>query len=137
MQREYVAKYVTNNHPQQDPVRPVKAPLDFTALSEDELRRYRLRYLNPSNQLSPDVRSFQGFLLENNVLGERTESQQLNGQRRDQGNYYDFRTKDDLRFNVQSHFQEALSAKEQDVVVQLAYKARNGTDKFRVKFDQK
>lgn len=134
LQREYVTKYVHNNHP--DNVAPL-SPLDFGDLSMDQLRQYRLRYLNPGNQLSPDVRSFQGFLLENSVLGERTESQMVNSLRREEANYYDYRTKDDLRYNVEGHFREQLTGKESDIIMNLAYKVRNGGDKFRAHFDHK
>lgn len=134
LQREYVNKYVNNNHPENT---PVASPMDFSDLSMEQLRQYRLRYLNPSNQLSPDCRSFKGFLLENSVLGERTESQMVNSQRREEANYYEYRTKDDLRFNVEQHFREQLTGKESDIIMNLAYKVRNGEDKFRVHFDQK
>lgn len=133
MQKEYVAKYVHNNHPDNQ---PPKDTLDFSTLLAEELREYRMRYLNPAHQLSPDVLTFQGFLLENSDLGRRTESNRMNEQRKLENNLYDYRTADDLRINVENHFKEQLSVKESEVIMDFVYKVRKSDDKFRIHFDR-
>lgn len=133
IQKEYVSKYVHNNHPDNF---PQKDPLDLSTLSVDELREYRVRYLNPSHQLSPDILTFQGSMLQNSLLGQRTESVESNEQRKCDNNLYDYRTKDDLAVNVQSHFDNQLQVKESEVIMDFVYKVRKGDDQFRIHFDR-
>lgn len=133
VQKEYVNKYVHNNHPDNF---PEKEAIDFSTFSAQELRDYRMRFLNPSHQLSPDMMTFQGYLLQNNELGKRTESNRMNEQRKEENNLYDYRTKDDLRINVENHFREQVSVKESEVILDFVYKIRKEDDKFRVHFDR-
>lgn len=133
IQKEYVAKYVHNNHPDNF---PEKETTDFSTFSRDELREYRMRFLNPSHQLSPDILTFQGFLLENNKIGKRTESVKLNQQRKIENNLYDYRTDNDLRINVENHFKDQLPVKESEVIMDFVYKVRKNDDKFRIHFDR-
>lgn len=133
IQKDYIAKYVHNNHPDN---KLAEDPFDFSTLSVDELREYRVRYLNPSHQLSPDEHTFQGFLCENSELGRRTESVQTNEQRKIDSNLYDYRTKDDLEINAENHFKNQLQVKESEVIMDFVYKVRKGDDKFRLHFDR-
>lgn len=133
VQKEYVNKYVHNNHPDNF---LEKEAIDFSTFSAQELRDYRMRFLNPSHQLSPDMMTFQGYLLQNNELGKRTESNRMNEQRKEENNLYDYRTKDDLRINVENHFREQVSVKESEVILDFVYKIRKEDDKFRVHFDR-
>lgn len=133
IQKEYIAKYVHNNHPDNQ---PQKQTSDFSTFSNDELREYRMRFLNPSHQLSPDVCTYQGYLLENSELGKRTESEKNNENRKLENNLYDYRTKDDLRLNVENHFKDQLPVKESEVIMDFVYKIRKSDDKFRIHFDR-
>ncbi|KAG0681789.1 low-affinity Fe(2+) transport protein [Pichia californica] len=133
IQKEYVTKYVHNNHPDN---LPEKEFTDFSSLTREELREYRMRFLNPSHQLSPDISTFQGVLLENNELGRRTESEKINEQRKIDNNLYDFRTEDDLRINVENHFKDQLPVKESEVIMDFVYKVRKDDEKFRIHFDR-
>lgn len=133
VQKEYVSKYVHNNHPDNF---PQKDTLDFSTFSADELREYRVRYLNPSHQLSTDIHTFQGFLLESSEVGKRTESESVNEQRKQDNNLYDYRTKDDLVHNVEDHFKNQMTVKESEVIMDFVYKVRKEDDKFRLHFDR-
>lgn len=133
IQKEYVAKYVHNNHPDNQPPREA---IDFSTLSADELREYRVRYLNPAHLLSTDAHTFQGYLLENNELGSRTESVRMNEMRKTENNLYDYRTANDLEINAENHFKTQLQAKESEVIMDFVYKVRKEDDKFRIHFDR-
>ena len=133
VQKEYIAKYVHNNHPDNT---PQKETFDFSTLSLDELREYRVRYLNPSHLLSTDAHTFQGTLLENNELGNRTESAALNEQRKAENNLYDYRTDKDLEINAENHYKNQLQVKESEVIMNFVYKVRKDNDKFRLHFDR-
>lgn len=132
VQKEYVSKYVNSRGPQDF---PVPDPLDFSTWTEEQLRKYRELYLNPSNMISPDVKTFQGYMLEANQLGESTDAFVTNEQNREQ-NYYDYRTHDDLRANVEQHFNNHLNVKEGDVIMNFLYKVKNEDQKFRLYFDR-
>ncbi|GMM31167.1 hypothetical protein DAMA08_039120 [Martiniozyma asiatica (nom. inval.)] len=130
VQKEYINKYVHRNHP--DDI-ATSQPQDMYPLnmSSQELRTYRLRYLNPSHLLSPDVKSFYSYMLET-PLGSQTESERLNEMRK-RDNLYEFRTKDDLKYNVADHWR-GMGVKESEVILGLCYK--QGRGKFGVKFDR-
>jgi histone deacetylase complex subunit SAP30 len=138
VQKEYVNKYVHNNHPDNIYTTNEGRLIADTNLniSVEQLREYRVRYLNPSHQLSPDISTFQGFLLQNNTLGERTESSKANVQRKEENNLYDYRTSDDLAINVENHIKNQLQVKESEAIVDFVYKVRSEKDKFRLRFDR-
>ncbi len=132
LQKKYVTKYVHSNGPQDT---PVQDPMDFSNWTEDQLRKYRERYLNPNHIISPDIKTFQGYMLEENKLGESTESYIKNEENRSQ-NLYDYRTREDLRNNVENHFKSDLNVKENDVIAGFLYKVRNEDKNFRQYFDR-
>ncbi|VEU20052.1 DEKNAAC100271 [Brettanomyces naardenensis] len=132
LQKEYVAKHVHSNGPQDF---PVPDPMDFSRWTEEQLRKYRELYLNPNHVISPDIKTFQGYMLEANKLGESTESYIKNEQNADQ-NLYDYRTHEDLRNNVEDHFNNHLNVKESEVIVNFLYKVKNEDKNFRLYFDR-
>ncbi|GME85680.1 unnamed protein product [Ambrosiozyma monospora] len=132
-QKEFVLKYVHKNGPSDF---PKKDPMDFSNWSVEQLRKYRELYLNPSNIISPDVKTFQGFMLENSKLGESTDAYIKNEMSKEQ-NVYDYRTNDDLRKNVEEHFNSQLNVKESEVITNFIYKVKNEDKKFRIYFDKR
>ncbi|QPG76619.1 hypothetical protein FOA43_004011 [Brettanomyces nanus] len=132
LQKESVSKYVHSNGPQDF---AIPDPMDFSTWTEEQLRKYREMYLNPNRVISPDVKTFQGYMLEANKLGESTEAYIKNEQNRDR-NLYEYRTYSDLRNNVEDHFNNHLAAKESEVLVNFLYKVKNEDKSFRLYFDR-
>lgn len=132
LRKEYVAKYVNSNGPQDH---PVPDPMDFSSWTEEQLRKYRELYLNPNHIVSSDIKTFQGYMLEGTKLGESTESYLKNEQNK-QANVYEYRTRDQLRNTVEDDFKNNMSVKENDVIVNFLYKVKNEDKNFRLYFDR-
>ncbi|KAG7698155.1 hypothetical protein KL930_001817 [Ogataea haglerorum] len=132
-QKEFLAKYIHSNGPQDF---PVKDPLDFSSWTEEQLRKYRELYLNPSQIITPDVKTLQGYMLEGSELGESSESYAKN-ELSSGTNMYEYRNRDDLRHAVEDHFNNQLTVKESDVIMGFIYRVKNENKKFKMYFDRR
>ncbi|KAH3668295.1 hypothetical protein OGAPHI_002049 [Ogataea philodendri] len=132
-QKEFLAKYIHSNGPQDF---PPKDPLDFSDWTEEQLRKYRELYLNPSQIIVSDAKTFQGYLLEGSELGETSESY-LKNEMSSGTNMYEYRTRDDLRRAVEDHFHNQLNVKESDVIMGFIYRVKNENKKFKMYFDRR
>ncbi|CAI8494698.1 unnamed protein product [Pichia kudriavzevii] len=140
VQKEYVAKYVHNNHPDNANGESQGGVFDF---SREELRNYRLKYLNTDNILTPDTHTFQGVLLggsTNRIAHETaTVAREREGRAQGESGVYGTRTEGDLQSAVREHAGESLTVRESDVLVNFVYKVRReqeeGAGKFRVRFN--
>ncbi|ODV85157.1 hypothetical protein CANARDRAFT_7806 [[Candida] arabinofermentans NRRL YB-2248] len=132
-QKEFLAKYIHSNGPD-DFEKP--GPLDFSTWTESQLRKYRELYLTPNQMISSDTKTFQGYLLEGSQLGENSESYIKNETNKEK-KVYDYRTVDDLRANVEDHFNNHLNVKESEVIMNFIYSVKNENKKFKMCFDKR
>ncbi|GMF60045.1 unnamed protein product [[Candida] boidinii] len=137
-QKEFLAKYIHSNGPDD---LPKSDPMDFNNWSEEDLRRYRDTFLTSPGVAAPDIKTFQGYLVESE-LGQHSESYIQNELTKtkvenNQASISDVRTRNDLRKLVEEHFNNTLVAKESETITNFMYKVKNEDKIFRMYFDKK
>ncbi|ANZ74524.1 BA75_00261T0 [Komagataella pastoris] len=121
VQREFVAKYVNSNGPND---RILPDPLDFNEYPTSNLRNYARKLIK--NEQIPDCKTVFGSMLESKI-GEESFSYKKNHA----PNTYRI-SKPQLASIVHQHFVSHLPVKESDTITNFIYKVKNQDKSFKL-----